>query len=265
MATGFDVVTRIAPVAEPHPQQPCLEVDEKAPVALDPDRLAAHGICALDPLDPRSRSFFMLRAQIANNFYNPGGRVMAVTSAQPGNGKSFVALNLAIAVGRVQPVILVDLDLSKPSIGERLGLKPVVGVDDYLAGEVKLAPCRQRIDDLRLTVLPVRQRRLDPVRLLSGERFDALFHDLADPDADPNADPLIIIDTPPTLAIDEILAIAGKVEGMVLVAEEGQSRSSELREAMELLEPTPIIGTVLNKSISNWFRRQRYAYYGDRA
>lgn len=261
MATGFDVVTRIAPADLPNPQQPCLEVDEKAPVALDPDRLAANGICALDPLDPRSRSFFMLRSQIANNFYAPGGRVMAVTSAQPGNGKSFVALNLAIAVSRVQPVILVDLDLSKPVLGERLGLKPVVGVDDYLAGEVKLAPCRQRIEDLRLTILPVRQRRLDPVRLLSGERFDALFHDLADP----TADPLIIIDTPPTLAIDEILAIAAKVEGMVLVAEEGQSRSDEFREAMDLLEPTRIIGTVLNKSIGNWFRRQSYAYYGERA
>jgi Mrp family chromosome partitioning ATPase len=234
-----------------------MERRDDAPVVLDAAHLATNDICALNPTDARSRSFIMLRTQIINGFCSAGGRVMAVTSAQTGNGKTFIATNLALAISRVQPVVLIDLDLAKPALGSRLGLTPAAGIDDYLAGTAPLELCRQQIAGLRLSVFPVRQHRLDSVGLLSGDRFDALWSALREG----AADPVILIDTPPTLAIDEILSIASKIEGVLMVVEEGQTYGDELLEAMALFEPKPLIGTVLNKSISGLFRRRKRNYY----
>lgn len=258
MTTGIDVVGRNLGYRH---TTPVLEVRDMAPVALDPRHLAANGICALDPLDPRARSFAALRSKIMNGFHASGGRVMAVSSTRPGNGKTFVAANLAVALSRVHPVVLIDLDLAKASLADRFGLAPVAGVDDFLAGTAPLELCGQKIEELRLTIFPVRQRRLNAASALTAERLDALLAGLAR-----ETDPLVILDTPPTLAIDEILSIAGKAEGMVMVVEEGQTPADELQEAIRLLEPTPIIGTVLNKSIASLFRRRNaYHYYADRA
>ncbi|MCB4858137.1 CpsD/CapB family tyrosine-protein kinase [Sphingobium sp. PNB] len=254
MVTGLDVVVGDLGYRHPEPKVGARPCD---PVTLDPAHLAANGICALDHLDARSRSFILLRTQIMNGFFASGGRIMAVTSTQPGNGKTFVATNLAMAISRVHPVVLIDLDLAKPALGSRLGLEPHAGVDDYLAGAAPLPLCRQEVDELRLSVLPVRQRRLDPAGLLSGDRFATLFPALADPEGDP----VFIVDSPPTLAIDEILAIGSSVEGVLMVVEEGQTHADELQEAMALLEPRPIIGTVLNKSIGGIFRRRKKNYY----
>ncbi|WP_179042946.1 CpsD/CapB family tyrosine-protein kinase [Sphingobium lactosutens] len=239
---------------------PTEAMQEPLPVNLDPDHLAANNLHALDHFDPRARSFALLRSQIMNGFFASGERVLVVTSTQPGNGKSFVAANLALALSRVHPVVLVDLDLARPTLGSRLGLKPiVVGVDDYLAGTAALPLSRHRVEQLRLAVLPVRQRRLDAAGLLSGERFQTLFHDLAQGEGDP----IIVVDTPPTLATDEILSIAARADGVLMVVEEGRTQTIELSEAMNLLQPTPIIGTILNKSIGGLFRRGSRYHYDD--
>ncbi|WP_022681618.1 CpsD/CapB family tyrosine-protein kinase [Sphingobium bisphenolivorans] len=259
MVTGIDVVERnlgyrhVAPV---------LEVRKMAPVLLDQGHLAASGICSLDPLDPRARSFALLRSQIMNGFHASGGRIMAITSTRPGNGKSFVAANLAFALSRVQPVVLIDLDLAKPVLADRLGLAPLAGIDDFLLDGAPLDFCGQRIENMRLTVYPVRQPRLDTGAALASERLDAMLRGLADQEADP----IFVIDTPPTLAIEETLSIAAKVQGMLIVVEEGETPADELKEAIDLVEPTPIIGTVLNKSIASLFRRRhQYQYYADRS
>jgi Mrp family chromosome partitioning ATPase len=104
---------------------------------------------------------------------------------------------------------------------------------------------------MNLSLVPVRATRPDsPVLLAAGALADLLasFRSRAD-------DPICIIDMPPVLVVDDILLIAQHLDGVLMVVEEGKTRRSELREALRMLHPIPLVGTVLNKSVFGGVRR----------
>lgn len=229
-------------------------------LVLDPAHLAENGIFGFDPVDIRARSFVMLRSQLLNRFHHGGGRILAITSTQPGNGKTFVTANLAAAMSRIHPTILIDLDLRRPTLGRRFGSSPEYGIDDYLAGHVELMRTGVRIADVDLVLHGGRSVRHDSATLLSGDRMERLIANVRNrPDA-----PICIVDTPPILALDDALLIARSVDGVVMVVEEGTTRGVDMVEALRILAPTPIIGTVLNKSLTSDPLPASYAAYYDR-
>lgn len=226
-------------------------------VTLDPVLLAANGIFGFALTDVRSRSFLLLRAQLLNHFHRDGGRILAVTSAQPGNGKTYVAANLAAALGCIHPTVLIDLDLRRPSLASRFGLSPGVGVDDYLAGEALPAHTATRIASSDLVIHGVRRSRPDPASLLKGDRLAQLIDSVRQ-----RADaPICIIDTPPVQVVDDIVLIARNVDGILIVIEEGATRAADLIETLRTISPTPIIGSVLNKSLTGERLRASYEDY----
>src|SRR5215203_1301488 len=94
-------------------------------VRLEEMRVIAH-----DPADPRSIAFDLLRTQVLQAMEVNGWRIVAITSPTAGCGKTFTAMNLAMSVAR-QPgssVLLVDMDLRKPQIAQRLGIQPTTGL-----------------------------------------------------------------------------------------------------------------------------------------
>ncbi|KMS56397.1 ATPase [Novosphingobium barchaimii LL02] len=237
---------------------PCTIVDlERRRVRLDREKLLENGIFGLEHMDPRARTFILLRSQIMNGFYAEGGRVLVVTSTQAGNGKTFVTANLACALSLIQPTVLIDLDLRRPTMATRFGLTVSAGVDDYLLGDCEWEDVGQKVAGLDLTLYPVREPRQDSSTLLSLDRLAGAMTAIR---AMPYQ-PLCIIDTPPALVLDDVMLIARKGDGIVMVIEEGRTTSGELKEAMRLLGAPRIVGTVLNKSITSGSRRYDYDYY----
>lgn len=221
------------------------------PVGLDRERLIQNGIFGFDNLDPRAQSFVSLRWQLLNDFYRSGKRVLAITSTRPGEGKSFVAANLAAALCRVRPTVLCDLDLRRPTIGWRFGLSVAAGIDDCLAGNKAPSEIVQPVEGLNLSLAPVRATCPNSAEMLATAALADLLASLRSR-AD---DPICIIDLPPVLIVDDILLIAQHLDGVMLVVEEGKTRRSELREALRMLHPIPFVGTVLNKSVFGGVRR----------
>lgn len=225
---------------------------------LNRPTLRRNGIYSYDHLDPKARSFTLLRSQLLHSLDMSKSQVIAITSTQPGNGKSFVAANLAVSLGRVHHTILLDLDLHRPTLANRFGLPSIAGVDDYLAGDTGLMGALCQLLDTDLSILPVRNERDDATELLFSPRLSQLFEELR---AQPG-NPICIVDTPPTLALEDILLISQHLDGVLLVVEEGRTTVEDLREAVSILAPTPVLGTILNKSLTSHRKANHTEYYG---
>lgn len=228
-----------------------------ANLALDREMLIANGIFGFEHLDVRARSFVLLRSQLLNNFHRSGGRVLAVTSTQPGNGKSYVAANAAAALSRIHPTILIDLDLRRPTLANRFGLKPDCGIDDFLAGDASWESAGTVIAETDLTIYGVREPRQDSATLLASDRLAVMLTAVRNMPAAP----ICIVDTPPILALDDIMLITEQVDGVLIIIEEGRTKRSDIVDALRLLSPTPIIGSILNKSLTGKRINDDYGYY----
>lgn len=260
MANGFDrVLTSVMSADDSRHPRLGSEISRLRPARLDRARLMDNGIFGFDNLDPRAQSFVFLRWQLLNGFYRSGKRVIAVTSTRPSDGKSFVTANLATALCRVRPTVLCDLDLRRPTVGWRFGLSVSAGIDDCLAGDAEPGDVVQPVEGLNLSLVPVRVPHPQSPELLATDALTELlasFRNRAD-------DPICVIDTPPVLVVDDILLIAQHLDGVLIVVEEGKTRGDELREALRMLHPIPLVGTILNKSVFGGVRRdfdQSYYY-----
>lgn len=241
------------------PLVPPPEPEAEPGVELDRRWLIDNGIYGYEDHDPRARSFHMLRSQLLTGFHRGGGRILAITSTQPGDGKSYVAANLATALSRIHPTVLVDLDLRRPAIATSLGLALAAGIDDFLDGDVPLERSGVRVAEpgAELVIHAVRTARERSTRMLNPDRLARLFGAIR---ASPGA-PLCIVDTPPILVLDDIVLIAREADGVLLIAEEGRTRAEDLAHALRLLAPTPIVGSVLNKSLTGSSPERSYGYY----
>ncbi|HOJ14349.1 MAG TPA: CpsD/CapB family tyrosine-protein kinase [Deltaproteobacteria bacterium] len=163
---------------------------------------------ALGPLDdhlymyhmPYSYTAEQIRKLRTHIFHLPDGRpaprVIMVTSALPGEGKTLIASNLAVAIakGEDQRVLLVDCDLRKPSLNDVFKFSRSKGVSEILQGRAEIAECIISTPIDKLAILPAaRENPANPSELLESKRAAALVKDLAAL----GEDWFIIIDTPP--------------------------------------------------------------------
>lgn len=239
---------------QPRPQPSCIQ--------LAPEQLDANLIVGFEHLDERAHPFLAIRAKLLEHAENTRSQLFAVTSVQPGNGKSHIAVNLAATLSRIVPTVLVELDLRRPSLGARLGLplnQP--GVDDFLAGKCLWKQTGLRIDAFDLTVHRVRKARANAEFLLSASSLEELFDGLRS-----HVDrPICIIDCPPAIVDDDITLIKRSIDGILMVVEEARTPKRALRDTLIALSPTPIVGAILNKSISSTSPSVGYDYYRDQA
>lgn len=196
--------------------------------------------------DLRSRPFALLRSQIQRRLTRHRARLIGVTSATPAAGKSFVSLNLASALARVSdaPVFLIDLDLRRGTVATALGFDFDKGVSDVLADEqADLSGVGRRIDGTNLAVFPTRSLDEGTSELLSKEKFARLIAGLR---ALP-PETIAICDLPPVFAGDDAMITLEQLDGYILVINSGQTTSRQVTQAIQLLEPTPCLGTILNR------------------
>lgn len=191
-------------------------------------------------------AFRILRTQVLQRMSAKHYSTLAVTSPNPGEGKSLTSVNLAISLAMDvnHTVLLVDLDLRRPSIHEFFGIKPEVSLPEYLAGEVALSDCLINPGIERMVVLPAARRVGNSSELLSSPEMVALARELKTR----YPDRLVVYDLPPLLATDDSLVFLQYVDACLLVVEEGGTRIDDLTKSISLLERCNCIGTVLNKS-----------------
>ncbi len=225
---------------------------------LRPRALADNLVVGFEQLNERAQPFIAMRSQLIKHANETGERIFAVTSVQPGNGKTHVAVNLAAALSRIVPTMLIELDLRHPSIAARLGLShPATGIDDFLSGEARWPEVGTRIRGFDLRVFPAREPRRRAEELIGSARFGLLF------DAVRTAEngPICIVDTPPIAIDDDFMRIAQATDGVLMVVEEGRTTRAALVDALHRIHPVPMLGVILNKSIGARSAARDYDYY----
>jgi protein-tyrosine kinase len=212
-----------------------------------PGHLERNRIMNPDAAEPAAAAYRMLRTQVLQRLDAHAWRTLAIFSAGADDGKTTTAINLAVnmAIDRSHTVLLVDFDFKRPMLADRLGLTPEFGADDALTGRAALEDCLYHPEGFdRLVVLPARAALSNSSEILAGPRNRELVAELRAR----YPERVIIFDLPPVLHADDALSFAPLVECGLVVAAEGRTRRNDLVRTIELLNKTPLVGTVLNRA-----------------
>jgi protein-tyrosine kinase len=186
--------------------------------------------------------------------------LVMVTSALPGEGKTFMAINLALSIAMEldNTVLLVDADVARPAIPERLGLPPTKGLLDLLTNrEMDVAEVLLRTNVDRLSVLPAGTPHARATELLASEAMTRLVEELAGR----YPDRILIFDAPPLLPSTESRVLATHMGQVVLVVEANRTRQSSVNQALATVENCPLVMLLLNKVVRSGLGSY-YGYYG---
>ena len=264
-----DLTSPPAPVAEPLPLAPP-PAPSSIPVAeVDIEGLRDAGFILPDaPITGLAEEFRLVKRQLLNaagvgkgRAPVPRGRMILICSAQPSEGKTFCAVNLALSMASEADVevLLVDADFAKPSILSTLGIAGGPGLMDALADPmVHVETCVIRTDIPKLSVLPAGRRTNNDTEYLASARTRAVISSLSES----NPRRVVIFDSPPVLAASSASVLAYHVGQAVLVVRADQTSEAELRETIGLLDGCANVRLLLNAVKFSPGGRRFGSYYG---
>lgn len=175
---------------------------------------------------------------------------IGVTSALNGEGKSTIALGVAMAMAADldSPIVLVELNLTRPVAHKSLGLPLQPGLSEYLRGECQLTQALRQITE-NLFVLPAGDCRNDPARLIRTlTRTDLLLRM-------DNSGAVLVLDLPPVLTASYGVLASSMADAVLLVVRAGQTPEVKVKDAIARLDESTLRGIVLNAarpSIPGW-------------
>jgi exopolysaccharide/PEP-CTERM locus tyrosine autokinase len=260
-----------------------VEVSIEKPVApsiasrridLDMGKIAANGV--LTPNAARSHladELRVIKRPLLRNVAGKGvapvkhGNLIMITSAVPGEGKSFTAANLAMSIAMEldHTVLLVDADVARPSLPAIFDLPPSKGLLDVLIDpDLDLSQVMLRTNIEKLSILPSGLRHQHATELLASDAMAKLLEDLATR----YSDRVIIFDSPPLLVTTEARALASHMGQVVLVVRAERTTQAEVRHALSLIELAPVKMLMLNQAADPSASGHGYGYgygygYGD--
>jgi len=169
-------------------------------------------------------------------------RKLLITSAMPGEGKSFVATNLAFALASQadQRVLLVDADLRRSSLHTLLGAPARPGLAAFLSGRATAEEILQKGADSRLYFIPAGDPAQNATDLLSTGCMDTLLRQM-----EPIFD-WIIVDSPATLPVSDSVLISAACDGVLFVVRSGSSQAEGSARAAEEFDPESMVGVIVN-------------------
>jgi polysaccharide biosynthesis transport protein len=204
-------------------------------------------------------AFRSIRDLVCHGRSQEAPRIILITSAQPAEGKSFIAVNLAISLaGTDQPVLLVDADLRRSSCNQAFNLDPPkIGLSSVLAHGQAPGEAIVATDIPYLDFLPAGPRPPDPAALLASERARKLFAVLRERYA------WVVIDSPPVLTASDASVLSVQAEGVLLVVRAHATPVDATQLARDRLERlgANLVGVVLN-DVRPARNRYFYANYG---
>ncbi len=240
-----------AGAAPPASAEPPSENASPSGSGVDP-RMA----CLLEPESPAAETFKMLRTKILVIARERPLRSIMVTSAEPRDGKSLVAANLAvsIATGINDYVLLVDCDLRRPSLHKMFDVDTRQGIQEYLQAGTSVAPYLVKTPVEKLTLLPGYQPSNTPSELLCSAKMRDLMEELKTR----YEDRFVIYDAPPGQFMAETSFLARMMDGVLFVVRYGKTPRGRIADTIESIGRERIIGTVFNASNE---KRRDYGYY----
>lgn len=213
-----------------------------------------------------SEEFRLVQRQILRSAFGPGAEpgfsnLLMVTSARPGEGKSFTSINLAGSVARQgdHHVLLIDADSKRDSICYPLGLAEARGLLDLVSNpKLDPAPLIVKTPIERLSILPVGRERERSAELFSTKEMTRLIQSLGRR----YADRLLILDAPPCLSTSDPAVLAPVVGQILFVVEADRTQRDEVEASLDLVQACPSITLVLNKQqISSRYTFGAYSSY----
>jgi capsular exopolysaccharide synthesis family protein len=197
-----------------------------------------------DPRSPFSESFRALRTSMRLSTTSRESKAIAVTSCQPGEGKSTVSVNMAAVLAQGgKKVALVDTDMRRPSVYKRLRLEGGKGLSEVLTGYYTLDEVTQTHETLTtLDVIPSGTVPPLPADLLASDQMSEVVRQLRE------RYDYVIFDTPPMLSVTDPAIVAAQADGMVLVIRQGYCTRRMLARASEILQDldVKVYGFVFN-------------------
>ena len=254
------------------PASPVAVSDEpsKSPdTALDKadDHLAPHNIeksmiTLHKPQSFEAEQFKILRTKILFPSSGEPARTIMVTSTAPGEGKSFIAANLAVSIAQniSEHVLIIDCDMRVPSIHKQFGFDNVPGLSEYLSNEEPLSALLLKTNINKLSVLPGGKPPPNPAELMSSQRMFQLLREVKER----YTDRYIIIDTPPPQLAAEANALSRQVDGILIVVKYGSTPRALVSDLIELVGKEKILGIVFNKinmGLTNLLSYKKYGKY----
>ena len=217
----------------------------EAPVSAEwnAERALSGEIYGFNSLDPRSRSFNLIRGRLLELKRQHGSRMIGVVSATPDVGKSFVSANISASLSRDPQIrtVAVDLDLRRGSLSAQFGLLSNHGLNEYFSSGEPLQS--YRLNGESLTIVPTLGGMMHSAELLASPRAHTLFQAMRV--SDPNC--VFVCDLPPVFANDDAVATMARLDSYILVAEEGRTTEREIKDSVEALGRGRLAGVVLNK------------------
>jgi receptor protein-tyrosine kinase len=208
------------------------------------------------PSDAPSEEFRTLRTRMNHLQSLQPIRTVLVTSASPGEGKSFTSANLALAEAQLadNPTLLADFDFRRPVLHTYFDMNRTPGVTDYLQGKAELRGIIRKIAGMNLYVMPAGESVINPLELLSLARCKQLLEEVS------QTFNWVIIDTPPLLLAADANLLGTYCHGILLVVRIGSTTIDSVSHAMQSLCENNVLGVVANCA-----RRDelygRYSYY----
>ena len=249
--------TRTAGAAPGHPatDEVAREVElasSSRRVELNMAMLESSGI--VTPNAPRSRiadEFRVIKRPLISNAIGRGaqalthGNLIMVTSAMPGEGKSFTALNLAMSIAAEldHTVMLVDADVARPSILRMLGLPNGPGLLDVLGGQAEMADVMMKTNIDKLSILPSGTPHSGATELLASDAMRLLLDDISKR----YPDRIVIFGSPPLLLTTEARVLATQMGQVVLVVQAEKSLQADVQHALSTIESCPVKMMLLNR------------------
>jgi protein-tyrosine kinase len=192
-------------------------------------------------------AFKILSTHVSQKLSDHNWNTLAITSPNEHEGKTLVAVNLAISLAMEshQTVLLVDADLRRPTVRSTLELGRGPGLSDYLLAQTPVEDLLIHPGIDGLVVLPGGAALLNSSELLGSRQMAQLVRELKNR----YRSRIVVFDLPPVLSAADVLAFSPQIDAALLVVEEGRTQTDDVINAAEFLTGTQLIGTVLNKSV----------------
>lgn len=235
-------------------------------VEIDLGRLGANNMVSDDGgRNPVAEEFRAIKRPLIRNAFSKDGRpvnrnnLIMVTSALPGEGKTFTAINLAISIAMEldHTVLLVDADVARPSVLRTLGLKSQSGLMDILLdAKLDVADVLLKTNIDTLSILPAGKSHRHATELLASQTMSSLLDEIASR----YPDRIVIFDSPPLLLTTEARVLASQMGQIVVVVEAETTTMNAVKSALSQLEACSNVNLVYNKA-KNFPGQENYGYY----
>lgn len=214
-------------------------------MTLDRERMIDRGFICIDPSAVELEAYKVLRTRIQMAIGDKAWNTILITSANPGEGKTLTAINLALTFAQSynQTVMLLDCDLRKQNIHQALNLESKGGIVDYLLNDKPLKDFIIWPGIDKLTLISGGGPTQNSAEILGSDRMQSLLKEMKQR----YADRVLLIDSPPVLMGADTLTLAPLVDCFVMVVQESRTRMREVKKALEVLPTEKFLGFVLNR------------------